>query len=59
MASGYHCTTERKYPTKCGVNFSMWIPREGLINRILNNFYTSDLNKVRIKSLINKLDEVL
>ncbi len=34
MLSGYFCTTERTYPTVCGRDFSGWIPRLGIIQRI-------------------------
>lgn len=37
MLSGYYCKTERKYATKCGIDFERWIPRPkriGLIKQI-------------------------
>lgn len=34
MLSGVHITTERKYPTVCGVDFSGWRRREPLLRRV-------------------------
>lgn len=34
MLSGYSCTTERMYPTVCGVDYKRWAPRLGVWQRI-------------------------
>jgi hypothetical protein len=42
MLSGYHATTERTYPSKCGENFEKWIPKPpktGLKKRLLSFWY--------------------
>ena len=36
MYSGYSCTTERKFPTRCDYSFSGWIPRRGMKQRLIN-----------------------
>lgn len=41
MLSGYYCTTERKMPTICGINFDGWKPRTrlGLKKWLLSLWY--------------------
>lgn len=42
MLSGYYCTTERKWPSQCGINFEGWIPRsksKGLKYWLLSLWY--------------------
>ena len=39
MVSGYFCTTERRYPDICGVEFQRWKPRASLFNRIRQYFF--------------------
>ena len=35
MASGVYCTTERKYPTVCGVGFDAWQRRLSVTERVV------------------------
>ena len=35
MLSGYYAETERKYPTLCGVDFSGWTQKLGIIDKFL------------------------
>ncbi len=42
MLSGYYIETERKYASRCGVNFQGWEqrpPRKGLFTRVKEYFY--------------------
>jgi hypothetical protein len=34
--SGFYMEVERKYPSKCGVYFEGWAPRESLLTRLKN-----------------------
>ncbi len=37
--SGYRCSTERKYPTRCRHDYKGWKPRLGLFARLEMFFY--------------------
>lgn len=42
MLSGFYCSTERKIPTVCGINFERWIERpkrKGLIKWLQSVLY--------------------
>jgi len=32
--SGFYCSTERRYPTKCGQDYDGWVQRLGIFQRI-------------------------
>lgn len=34
-ASGYYCSTERKYPSVCGKDFEAWEPRLSVTQRFV------------------------
>lgn len=34
MLSGCYCTTERKFPQRCGINFDGWVQRKTIFVRI-------------------------
>jgi len=39
LLSGYSCTTERKFPTRCGVDFDEWVYRKTIFVRIKEWFF--------------------
>ena len=36
--SGCYVEVERRYPTKCGLDFDKWAPRQGIFTRITQFF---------------------
>ena len=40
--SGNYYTTERKYPTKCGMEYDGWIPRKGIFERMIEAIFGVD-----------------
>lgn len=38
LLSGFFCSTERQYPTYCGVNFDGWVQRKPIVVRIKEYF---------------------
>jgi hypothetical protein len=38
MLSGAYSIVERQYPTRCGIDFSGWVEREGIKQRIIKWF---------------------